>query len=115
MPLKNIAVQGCTLNEPTASITTPPSTKVKADGKPVYRGTLTISITGYTGQGISGGAGVGTLTGSAQKIKIESQPAVLEGDQATISVTGATPAGPPATVPVTVSIQNAGQDKAKGI
>lgn len=114
MTLKNIAVEGCTLSEPTAQITTPASTKVKADGKGVYSGPLTISISGYSGQGIEVGTGTDTLQPTATKVKVEGKMVILEGDQVTITVTGQTPQGASASVPVNVKIQDAGQSKAKG-
>lgn len=117
---KNLAVQGCTLSEPTAQITTAPSTKVKCDGKAAYYGDLTIQISGYTSEVITvpgSGSGSGTLSGSATKVKIEGQPAVLEGDSVVITVNGEAYSGSttiPVSEPVEVKISNAGQSKVKG-
>ena len=118
---KPVAVEGCTLTlspgTGTATITSAASTKAKADGKGVYRGTLQISISGYTSSVITvagSGSGSGTLDGTSQTTKVEGQTVVLEGDQATITVNGQATAGSstvPASEPVTVTIQNAGQNK----
>lgn len=123
-PVKYIAVQGCELELTPASsppatvqITTPPSQKVKAGGKPCYKGTLQISITGYTGGTITvpgSGAGSGSLSPGARKCKIEGMAAVLEGDSASVTVNGQQTVGSstaPATQPVTVKIKSAGQTK----
>ena len=120
MSLKDIAVQGCTLSEPTAQITTPPSTKVKADGKGVYKGKITIQISGYSSSVITvsgSGSGSDQLEGSAKCVNAEGDPVVLKGDQVTITVSGKAYAGQKTidvTEPVTVSITDAGQTKVKG-
>lgn len=124
--MKNIAVQGCELeltppSSPPASvqITTSPSQKVKADGKNCYKGTLQVSISGYTGGDITvpgSGSGNGTISPGATKGKIEGAAAVLEGDSGTITVNGQKPSGSstvPATQAVTVKIKAAGQTKNK--
>lgn len=114
--MKNIAVQGCSLDCAFAQIQTSPIQSVKCDGKASYAGSLTINISGYSGQGITGGMGTGTLQGSAEHVKIESKKAVLEGDKTDppIQVTGATSGGGTLTVPVTVTITYAGQSVVKG-
>lgn len=115
MSLKYIAVQGCTLDCPQAQITTPPKTKVKCGSKNAYAGQLTINISGYAGQGITDGNGSGSaiLSGSATKVKIENEYAVLEGDKVDVPVTG-TASGTPVPVTVTVTITAAGQTNVKG-
>lgn len=118
--MKYIAVEGCSLSEPTASITTPASTKVKLNGKGAYRGGITIQITGYTSETITvtgSGSGSETLNGSAQKVKIEGSAAVLEGDSVDVTVNGQAVSGTttiPATEIVNVKIQSAGQTKVQG-
>lgn len=127
MSLKNIVVEGCTLqfqNGGSGTITITPgqtSTKVKADGKAVYK-TLNFTISGYTGQSITiagSGAGSGSINATAQHCKVEGQPVFLEGDQsATITINGLQPVPGGGTGPATateiVKITNAGQTKAKG-
>lgn len=108
---KYIAVQGCTLEctpAATAQITTSPSTTTKAGGKACYRGSLTINVTNATAVTDGNGTGTGTITGSAQEVKIDGQPAVLEGDGVQITVSG-TSGGQPASGTVTVKISRAGQ------
>lgn len=114
--MKYIAVQGCTLDCSFAQITTPAKTKVKCGGKNAYAGNLTIGISGYNGQGITDGNGTGsdTLKGSAEKVKIQGENAVLEGDKVDIQVTGTSGGNPVPPVTVTVTISNAGQNKVKG-
>ena len=113
--MKNIAVQGCQLDCPFAQITTSPKTSVKCGGKATYAGDLNISISGYSGQGITDGSGSGTLQPTSQYVKIEGEKVVLEGDKTTtpIQVTGSTSSGTD-TVSVTVTITSAGQTYIKG-
>ena len=114
--MKNIAVQGCQLDCSYAQIKTSPKTSVKCSGKATYAGDLNILISGYSGQGITGGSGSGTLQPTSQHVTIESAKVVLEGDKTMIpiSVTGTTSSGASATVPVTVTIISAGQTFVKG-
>lgn len=108
---KYIAVQGCTLEctpVATAQIATSPSTTTKADGKACYRGSLTITVTNATAVTDGNGAGTGVITGSAQEVRIDGQPAVLEGDKVQITVSG-TADGNPASGTVIVKISQAGQ------
>lgn len=113
--MKNIAVQGCQLDCPFAQIMTSPKTSVKCGGKATYAGDLNISISGYSGQGITDGSGSGTLQPTSQYVKIKGEKVVLEGDKTItpIQVTGNTSNGT-ATVPVTVTITSAGQTYVKG-
>lgn len=125
MSLKNITVEGCTLQlqSGTGTITITPgqtSTKVKADGKAVYK-TLKFTISGYTGGTITvsgSGSGSGEINASATKVKVEGNAVFLEGDQsATITLNGLQPSGSgtaPATATDIVKISDAGQSKAKG-
>ena len=113
--MKEIAVQGCQLDCPYAQIQTSPKTSVKGEGKAAYAGDLSIVISGYSGQGITGGSGSGTLQPTAEHVKIDGEKAVLNGDktQEPIQVTGSTGSGT-ATVPVVVTIVDAGQTTLKG-
>ena len=117
--MQYIAAQGCQISlDPasttpaTVTITTPASTDCKAEGKGLYRGTLTVTIAGYQGGAVTTtGAGAGSITGTAQKVKIDAQAAVLENDSGTATVTDASTG---ATQPVVVKIQDAGQHSVKG-
>lgn len=117
---KNIAVDGCELEDETGggtvSISTSPSDKVKADGKGIYFGPISISVSGSDGGGLIGdgnGAGPGVITGTGSSIKSDGQPALLEGDTATVLVSGTTTSGstvtPVLNVSVTVKVKKAGQ------
>jgi uncharacterized Zn-binding protein involved in type VI secretion len=123
---KNIAVDGCTLQFQSGgngTITINPgqaSTKVKADGKGVYK-TLKFSISGYTGQAITvpgSGSGNGEITASSQHVKVEGNAVFLEGDvSASITINGQATSGTstvPAQADEIVKITNAGQSKVKG-
>ena len=123
MSLKNIAVKGCTLELQSGTgdieITGTESTKVKADGKAVYT-EINFSISNYMGGNITNGDGQGTgsIIASAQKVKVEGNAVILEGDEsATITLDGTQP-GPsgsqPATATDTVKVSDAGQSKVKG-
>lgn len=117
--MQYIAAEGCQFSLDPASTTpatvtvgTPASTDCKAEGKGLYRGTLTVTIAGYQGGAITTtGAGAGTVTGTAQSVKIDSQPAVLENDSGTATITDASTG---MTQPVVVKIQSAGQTSVKG-
>lgn len=119
--MKNIAVQGCSieitdksLNAATMNITTAPSTKTKADGKAAYRGNLSVSLVSI--QDAAGNiAPTATLTisGSSQKTQIDGQAAVLEGDSGKASQVTFTNPNTGAQVPhdIEVKITDAGQSK----
>ena len=125
MSLNYIAVQGCELkfqaggNDSSISITGTPSTKVKADGKSVYK-EIKFSISGYNGQAItnSDGVGSGSIIATATKTKVEGNFVILEGDvSASITINGtmSTQSGPqPATAIEVVKVTKAGQTKVKG-
>lgn len=126
MSLKAIAVEGCTLefqNGGTGTINITPgqtSTKVKADGKAVYK-TLKFTVSNYVGGEITIpilASGNGEINASSQHVKVEGNKVLLEGDvSATITMNGQKPAGSstaPATNQEVVKITAAGQSKAKG-
>lgn len=126
MSLNYIAVEGCSLEfqngggpNTAISITGTTSTKVKADGKAVYK-ELKFSISGYNGQAITNadGTGQGSIIASAQHVKVEGNAVILEGDVSasiTISGTTTTQSGKtPVTAVEIVKVTKAGQSKAKG-
>jgi hypothetical protein len=127
MSLKNIAVEGCSLEfqngggpNTAISITGTTSTKIKADGKAVYK-ELKFSISGYKGQAITNGDGTGSgsIIATAQHVKVEGNAVLLEGDvSAAITINGTTtpPGGSPSPAVATeiVKITAAGQSKVKG-
>lgn len=121
MSLKNIAVESWTYSfgagTGSVSVTNQPSKKVKFDGKKAFYNSIQISISGYTGKGITGGSGVGVIMGSAEHVNIEGMPAVLEGDESEeIPITGTSTTYPYPTLTIndTVKVLTAGQTKAKG-
>jgi hypothetical protein len=121
---KPIAVQGCTLeiveegkSALSIQISTSPSSNVKFDGKGAYSGQLSITLSGYTGGDIvsESGTGEGSLSGTAQHVKIDGKSAVLEDDKSlSISLVGVNSRGRPAYDSCTVKIASAGQDYVKG-
>lgn len=123
---KSIAVQNCSLeiveegkSASSIEISSSPSTDVKINGKGAYSGTVQISISGYTGGSIVSASGAtvtpGTLSGSAQYIKVDGKSAILEGDTSnTITVIGSDSRGHSVTDTCTVKIANAGQNYVKG-
>jgi hypothetical protein len=117
---KNIAVEGCELEDETGGgsvdITSDASTYVLADGKGIYFGDVSIAVSGSDGGGSIGdgnGAGSGTISGTADYVLSGGQKALLEGDTATIKVSGTTTSGnvvtPVKDVSVTVKVKKAGQ------
>lgn len=125
MSLKNITVDGCKLEfqnggtNDSISITGTTSTKVKADGKAVYK-ELKFSISGYNGQAITNkdGVGQGSIIATAQHVKVEGNAVILEGDvSASITINGTTTTSSGKTQVTAVEIvkvTNAGQSKVKG-
>lgn len=98
----------------SAKIESSPSSDVKINGDGVFFGTITISVSSSNGGGSmtdNNGSGTGTLTGTGSKVTSNGQPAVLEGDTATIIITGGTASGYPVPAPgsVTVKVKKAGQ------
>ena len=120
--MKNIAVEDCTLTTDNATakatIIDAPSTKVKAEGKGVYKTPLKVKVEGATqGSFTQTAPSTGTIISTAKKVKADNILVILEGDKTNTPVqcpatdpnTGAT-----TTIPVTVTIQAAGQTKVKG-
>ena len=121
--MKNVAVVGCTVTlspgEGNKQITTQASLKVKADGKGVYFGPIDVAVSGYSDSIITvSGSGSGTITiqPSAQKVKVESDYVILEGDSGTATINGMAWSGETqvaAQSNVTAKIEVAGQVKVK--
>lgn len=123
--MKYAAVEGCTLELSSGSgmiqINTSPSTKGKVQGKGIYKGTMNISVSGFTSTNIptwipSSGSGSGVIIGSATKNMLEKQPIIKEEDSCTITINGQMKTGmstSPATDVITVKITNAGQSVMK--
>ena len=116
--MKYYAVQGCTpsLSSGTGlvNITTPPSSKVKFDGKGIYMGTITVSISGYTNGIITGGIGTGTISGSSENTSFGSNLVRENDESGQITVTGTLANGNKGEATVTVKIADAGQKKVQG-
>ena len=121
--MKNVAVVGCTVTlspgEGNKQITTQASLKVKADGKGVYFGPIDVAVSGYSDSIITvSGSGSGTITiqPSAQKVKVEGDYVILEGDSGTATINGMAWSGETqvaAQSNVTAKIEVAGQVKVK--
>ena len=121
--MKNVAVVGCTVTlspgTGVAQITTQASLKVKADGKGVYFGPIDVAVSGYSDSIITvSGSGSGTITiqPSAQKVKVEGDYVILEGDSGTATINGMAWSGETqvaAQSNVTAKIEVAGQVKVK--
>ena len=121
--MKNVAVVGCTVTlspgEGVAQITTQASLKVKADGKGVYFGPIDVDVSGYSDETITvSGSGSGTITiqPSAQKVKVEGDYVILEGDSGSAMIDGKAQSGSSqidVQSEVTAKIEVAGQVKVK--
>lgn len=121
--MKNVAVVGCTVTlspgDGNKQITTQASLKVKADGKGVYFGPIDVAVSGYSDSTITvSGSGSGTITiqPSAQKVKVEGDYVILEGDSGTATINGMAWSGETqveAQSDVTAKIEVAGQVKVK--
>ena len=121
--MKNVAVVGCTVTlspgTGAAQITTQASLKVKADGKGIYFGPIDVSVSGYSDSVITvSGSGSGTITiqPSAQKVKVEGDYVILEGDSGSAMIDGMAQQGQTQVAvksKVTAKIEVAGQVKVK--
>lgn len=116
---KPIATLSCTLqcDNPTAQavITTPPSVKVMCNKQACYFGAITVQVLGATvGTIVQNAPMVGTIMGTGMKVMSNKQPAVVMGDKTLaplICPAIDSSSGSPATIPVNVTIINAGQVK----
>lgn len=121
--MKNVAVVGCTVTlspgDGNKQITTQASLKVKADGKGVYFGPIDVAVSGYSDSTITvSGSGNGTITiqPSAQKVKVEGDYVILEGDSGSAMIDGMAYSGSSQVAvqsEVTAKIEVAGQVKVK--
>lgn len=115
---KFIAVDGATLKlsagtATTKEITSSPSSHSKIEGNGIYSGTINVKISGFVGSTVVSqtSGGVGTISGTASKVKVDSNPVVLKGDESgDILIIGTDTYGNPAQETITVSIDDPGQD-----
>ena len=122
--MEYIAVEGCELaldhgSSSPISISSTPSDKVKAGGKGCYKDKISFSVSGFSGNKITNGngSGSGNISGSAEYVLIEGDPAVLENDKVTITLNGTAGSGQSEHAEsenVTVKVKKAGQDKVRG-
>lgn len=123
--MKNIAVQGCSieLSPPSTSpltvitVTTQPNNNMKCDGKGVYTGQISVSISAYGSETITdmNGAGPATIVSTAQYVKVDGQPVLLEGDEDNnCAISGTTGGQTAVTDIITVKISAAGQTSVAG-
>ena len=119
---KYIAVEGATLklSAGTATgkeITSSPSNNSKIEGNGIYNGTINVKISGFVGSTVATqtGGGLGSINGTASKVKVDGHPVVLKGDESdNILITGNYANGNPgAQETITVSIDDPGQDLCK--
>jgi hypothetical protein len=129
--VSHIAVENCTLllSAPAVELAPPtilpPSVKVKADGKGVYRGAVTftygvgaISHPAWTASVTNLAPAIFTINGSATKVKADGQAVLLEGDESAQvlvqgqAMVGTTPTPSPQAISLKVLL--AGQFKVSG-
>ena len=119
---KFIAVVGCSFSfvnpahSGTVTVTSSPSTKVKADGNFVYTTPLSITITNGSDGSITNATGSGVINATATKVKVEGIFVMRVDDiSVPITMTGTNPSPPPptATYVTTVEINDAGNTKTK--
>lgn len=115
-----VVVEGCqfgfNLGVGQVSVTSTPSDKVKCDGKKAYLEKIEFNVANYVGGAITtpiAASGSGTINGTAQKIKIEEKPAILQGDNVQITLSGMSGSTTVSQVDI-VTIIAAGQTKVKG-
>lgn len=115
---ENVAVEGLTFSTSGAStvgeitINSTPSSKTSASGKGVYRGPLSITLTGFGISGCESGVGNGSIPPTSTKELVDGLAPIREGDQVVITVTGTTGTSS-CEFPVTIKVDSAGQNKYK--
>jgi|OM-RGC.v1.027682084 hypothetical protein len=118
---KEVAVDGCTI-EPqgivsggTLSITSVPSTKVKAEGAGVYRGQIQFTVSGANASGYDPGTvvtvGPATIPATALKVSADGQAVMRVDDQVPAAAMTGTIGGTPTPFVEPFAITDAGQTK----
>ena len=121
--MKNVAVVGCTVTlspgEGVSQISTQASLKVKVGENGVYFGPIDVAVSGYSDTVITvplSGSGTITIKPSAQKVKVEGDYVILEGDSGDAMIDGMAQQGQAQVAvksKVTAKIEVAGQVKVK--
>jgi hypothetical protein len=121
---QNIVIQGYTLtatpNPSTVKVAMKPTDitalKCTAASKSVLINKLSVdcSLSGAVTGGNISGTGTATITASTSRVTCEGQSILAANDSSTISIIGSVSSSPPTsqTVPVTVTITDAGQQNA---
>lgn len=110
---------GSVISGGSFTVTSVPSSNVKAEGKGVFRGPLSGTFTGGNATGFISGSVAGnfTINPTATAVKADGLPVVREGDTGTLTAAGTIdpPATPP-TGPVAgeVVVASAGQGVVNG-
>ncbi len=99
----------------SVTVTTLPSTNVRAGGAGVYRGPLNISIPAgaVSGSCIQSVPATGTMNPTAQHARIDGQNPIREGDSVTINVTGLDASNNPCNFNTDVEVTAAGQTEVR--
>lgn len=82
--MKYIAVVGCQFSfDSGAGTVIPgfPSLFCNIDSKGIYKGSLSVSITGYNGGGVSNGTGSGVMIPTSLCCKVDNETVLREGDK----------------------------------
>jgi len=117
MPNKKVVVQGATLGfkaPVTGSITfvSPPSTKVKAENKGVYKGTVQFTVNTATNTVCTLNAPYSdSFSPQAVKTTVESEKPLREDDEKIVVLNGLDGGGNPCSFSATVIVQDSGQTK----
>ena len=118
MPNKKVVVQGATLGfkaPVTGSVTfvSPPSTKVKAENKGVYKGTVqfTVNVGTTNGACTLNAPHPDSFSPQAVKTTVESEKPLREDDEKIVVLNGLDGGGNPCSFSATVIVQDSGQTK----
>jgi hypothetical protein len=118
MPNKKVVVQGAILGfqapvTGTATFTSAPSLKVKAENKGIYKGSVGFVVNPGTTDGTytTNSPQTGTFSPQAIKTKVENDKPLREDDKKTLVLNGLNGGGVPGTFSATIIIQDAGQTK----
>ncbi len=118
--LKVTPAPGSTGTGGAATITTPPSTKSRAEGHGIFRGSIQLKISGVvnsaTGATTPSPLQTFTLTPSAEKCRVDGLAPLRKGDKVTVTASPIIPGTPPTPSPtqMVVEVDDPGQTTVRG-
>jgi hypothetical protein len=122
MGRENVAVLGCTLKSTESSkngtyvIQTLPDLKWAIKNKGVYRGPITVIVSGATDGTVQGGSGTGVINPSGNddwNMENKGKPIRENDESEEITISGTIPPSTPGTFTMKVKVEKSGQTDSK--